>query len=195
MAKALNVNPNRMELSRLKRQLVVAKRGHKLLKDKQDALVKEFLVRARSTYELRLSVEKELGECYGGFLLARAQTLPQVLEQTLMAASGDLRVNVEYRNVMSVRVPEYELPEQQSELNYGLAASPGSLDVALEKFLAVMPKLVHLAAEEKAVRNALEHVMIPSFTEAIRSISMKLEEMERSTLSRLMVIKEIVRNH
>ena len=152
MAKALNVNPNRMELSRLKRQLVVAKRGHKLLKDKQDALVKEFLVRARSTYELRLSVEKELGECYGGFLLARAQTLPQVLEQTLMAASGDLRVNVEYRNVMSVRVPEYELPEQQSELNYGLAASPGSLDVALEKFLAVMPKLVHLAAEEKAVR-------------------------------------------
>ena len=205
MAKALNVNPNRMELSRLKRQLVVAKRGHKLLKDKQDALVK---VRARSTYELRLSVEKELGECYGGFLLARAQTLPQVLEQTLMAASGDLRVNVEYRNVMSVRVPEYELPEQQSELNYGLAASPGSLDVALEKFLAVMPKLVHLAAEEKAVRamaleiertrrrvNALEHVMIPSFTEAIRSISMKLEEMERSTLSRLMVIKEIVRNH
>ena len=152
MAKALNVNPNRMELSRLKRQLVVAKRGHKLLKDKQDALVKEFLVRARSTYELRLSVEKELGECYGGFLLARAQTLPQVLEQTLMAASGDLRVNVEYRNVMSVRVPEYELPEQHSELNYGLAASPGSLDVALEKFLAVMPKLVHLAAEEKAVR-------------------------------------------
>lgn len=208
MAKALNVNPNRMELSRLKRQLIVAKRGHKLLKDKQDALVKEFLVRARSTYELRLSVEKELGECYGGFLLARAQTLPQVLEQTLMSASGDLRVNVEYRNVMSVRVPEYELPEQHSELNYGLAASPGSLDVALEKFLAVMPKLVHLAAEEKAVRamaleiertrrrvNALEHVMIPSFTEAIRSISMKLEEMERSTLSRLMVIKEIVRNH
>ena len=185
-----------------------ARRAHKVVKDKQDALVKEVLGRARSTYELRLSVEKELGECYGGFLLARAQTLPQVLEQTLMAASGDLRVNVEYRNVMSVRVPEYELPEQQSELNYGLAASPGSLDVALEKFLAVMPKLVHLAAEEKAVRamaleiertrrrvNALEHVMIPSFTEAIRSISMKLEEMERSTLSRLMVIKEIVRNH
>lgn len=208
MAKALNVNPNRMELSRLKRQLVVAKRGHKLLKDKQDALVKEFLVRARSTYELRQSVEAELGECYGGFLLARAQTLPQVLEQTLMAASGDLRVNVEYKNVMSVRVPEYEFPEQRSELNYGLASSPASLDVALEKFLAVMPKLVRLAAEEKAVRamaleiertrrrvNALEHVMIPSFSEAIRSISMKLEEMERSTLSRLMVIKEIVRNH
>ena len=208
MAKALNVNPNRMELSRLKRLLVVAKRGHKLLKDKQDALVKEFLVRARAVYELRPEVERELNDCYGGFLMARAQTLPQMLEQTLMAAGGDLRVEVEYKNVMSVRVPEYVLPEQRAELGYGLATSPGSLDVALEKFLKVMPKLVHLAAEEKAVRsmaleiertrrrvNALEHVMIPSYTEAIRSISMKLEEMERSTLSRLMVIKEIVRNH
>lgn len=208
MAKALNVNPNRMELSRLKRQLVVAKRGHKLLKDKQDALVKEFLIRARAVYELRREVEKELGDCYAGFLMARAQTLPQMLEQTLMSAGGDLRVDVEYKNVMSVRVPEYELPAQQSELNYGLAASPGSLDIALEKFLEIMPKLVQLASGEKAVRsmaleiertrrrvNALEHVMIPSFSEAIRSISMKLEEMERSTLSRLMVIKEIVRNH
>ena len=92
MAKALNVNPNRRELSRLKRQLVVAKRGHKLLKDKQDALVKEFLVRARSTYELRLSVEKELGECYGGFLPPRAQTPPPVAGPTPPAAGGVLPV-------------------------------------------------------------------------------------------------------
>ncbi|MDO4987916.1 MAG: V-type ATP synthase subunit D [Synergistes sp.] len=208
MAKALNVNPNRMELSRLKRLLLVAKRGHKLLKDKQDALVKEFLVRAKAVYALNEEVEAELGKCYGGFLMARAQTLPQMLEQTLMSASGDLRVDVEYKNVMSVRIPEYTLADRQTELNYGLATSSGTLDVALEKFLAVMPKLVRLAADEKAVRlmaleiertrrrvNALEHVMIPSYTEAIRSISMKLDEMERSTLSRLMVIKEIVRNH
>lgn len=208
MAKALNVNPNRMELSRLKRLLVVAKRGHKLLKDKQDALVKEFLVRARAVYALRKEVESELGVCYGGFLMARAQTLPQMLEQTLMMAGGDLKVGVSYKNVMSVRVPEYEFPKQNAELSYGFATSPGSLDVALDKFLGVMPKLVRLAAEEKAVQsmaleiertrrrvNALEHVMIPSYVEAIRSISMKLEEMERSTLSRLMVIKEIVRSH
>lgn len=208
MAKALNVNPNRMELSKLKRQLVVAKRGHKLLKDKQDALVKEFLVRARRVWELRQEIENELSSCYAGFLLARAQTLPEMLEQTLMNAGGDMKVNVNFINIMSVRVPSLVLPEQAIELNYGLGTSPGSLDVALEQFLQLMPRLVKLAAEEKALKsmaleiertrrrvNALEHVMIPSFTEAIRSISMKLEEMERSTLSRLMVIKEIVRSH
>lgn len=208
MAKALNVNPNRMELSKLKRQLVVAKRGHKLLKDKQDALVKEFLVRARSVWELRRQIEKEISACYAGFSLARAQTLPQMLEQSLMNAGGNMKVSVRFINIMSVNVPAFTLPEQPVELSYGLATSPGSLDVALEQFLKLMPRLVKLAAEEKALKsmaleiertrrrvNALEHVMVPSFIEAIRSISMKLEEMERSTLARLMVIKEIVRSH
>lgn len=208
MAKALNVNPNRMELSRLKRQLVFAKRGHKLLKDKQDALVKEFLAKAREVYKLRQDIEGEISACYGGFLLARAQTLPVMLEQTLMNAGGDMRVNVRHKNIMSVKVPTFELPEQMVELSYGLGTSPGSLDVALEQFLKLMPRLVTLAAEEKALKmmaveiertrrrvNALEYVMIPSTTEAIHSIAMKLEEMERSVQSRLMVIKEIVRSH
>lgn len=208
MAKALNVNPNRMELSKLKKRLVVAKRGHKLLKDKQDALVKEFLTKARAVWDLRKEIEKEISSCYAGFLLARAQTLPEMLEQTLMNAGGDMRVNVTFANVMSVRVPTFTIPELAVELNYGLGTSPGSLDVALEQFLKLMPKLVALAGEEKALKsmaleiertrrrvNALEHVMIPSFSDAIHSISMKLEEMERSTQSRLMVIKEIVRSH
>lgn len=208
MAKALNVNPNRMELSKLKKRLVVAKRGHKLLKDKQDALVKEFLAKARAVWELRKDIEEELASCYSGFLLARAQTLPEMLEQTLMSAGGNMKVSVTFTNIMSVKVPKLSLPEQKVELNYGLGTSPGSLDVALEQFLKLMPRLVELASQEKALKsmaleiertrrrvNALEHVMIPSFTEAIRSISMKLEEMERSTLSRLMVIKEIVRAH
>lgn len=208
MAKAMNVNPNRMELSKIKKRLVVAKRGHKLLKDKQDALVKEFLAKAKTVWALRQEIEKEISSCYAGFLLARAQVLPEMLEQTLMNASGDMKVNVEYVNVMSVNVPKFTFPEQNVELNYGLGSSPGSLDVALEQFLKLMPRLVSLAAEEKALKsmaleiegtrrrvNALEHVMIPQFTEAIHSISMKLEEMERSTLSRLMIIKEIVRSH
>jgi len=208
MAKILNVNPNRMELSKLKKSLIVAKRGHKLLKDKQDALVKEFLIRARVVYQLRQEIEEELALCYAGFLLARAQTLPQMLEQTLMCASGDMRVEVVFADIMSVRVPRFTFPEQHVELNYGLGTSPGSLDVALEQFLTLMPKLVELAAEEKAVKsmaleiektrrrvNALEHVMIPNSIETVRSISMKLDEAERSTLSRLMVIKDIVRAH
>jgi len=197
-----------MELSRLKRKLMVAKRGHKLLKDKQDALVKEFLAKARTIYDMRIKVEEELRACYSGFLLARAQTLPEMLEQTLMSAGGNVKVHVTYANVMSVRVPKFRLPEQSVRLSYGLGTSPGSLDVALEQFLKLMSRLVELAAEEKALKsmameiertrrrvNALEHVMIPQFTEAIRGISMKLDESERSTLSRLMVVKEIVRSH
>ena len=208
MAKSLNVNPNRMELSRLKRRLVVAKRGHKLLKDKQDALIKEFLQRARDVKALREAVEEELKLCYQSFLLARAQTLPSMLEQALLLASGRLEVRGTSRNVMRVNIPEYQLQAQESRLSYGLLTSPGSLDVALERFVRLLPKLIQLAAAEKALRlmateiertrrrvNALEHVLIPSFIETIRGISMKLDEMERANLGRLMRIKEIVRSH
>jgi V/A-type H+-transporting ATPase subunit D len=208
MAKALNVNPNRMELSRLKKRVVVAKRGHKLLKDKQDALIKEFLQKAREVKALREDVERELFLCYQSFQMARAQTIPSMIEQSLLMAGGETSVQVIYKNVMSVNIPRFELPERTIQLSYGLASSPGSLDVALERFSRIITRLVELAAEEKGLKlmaleiertrrrvNALEHVMIPSFTEAIRSISMKLEENERSTLSRLMVVKEIVRSH
>lgn len=208
MPRSLNVNPNRMELSKLKRKLVVAKRGHKLLKDKQDALVKEFLAKARDIYQTRSEAEDELRVCYSGFLLARAQTLPAMLEQTLMNTGRNVKVNVSFVNIMSVRSPKFVLPEQSVSLSYGLGTSPASLDVALERFLKLMTQLVQLAADEKTMKsmaleiertrrrvNALEHVMIPQFTEAIRAISMKLDETERSTLSRLMVVKEIVRSH
>ncbi|MDR0615440.1 MAG: V-type ATP synthase subunit D [Synergistaceae bacterium] len=208
MAKALNVNPNRMELSRLKKRVVVAKRGHKLLKDKQDALIKEFLRKAREVKAFREDVERELELCYHSFRTARAQTLPSMIEQSLLLAGGVTNVRVSYRNVMSVNIPGFALPERAVRLSYGLASSPGSLDVALERFSLVIRRLVELAAAEKGLKlmaieiertrrrvNALEHVMIPSFTEAVRSISMKLEENERSVLSRLMVVKEIVRAH
>ncbi|HCA40100.1 MAG TPA: V-type ATP synthase subunit D [Aminobacterium sp.] len=204
----LNVNPNRMELSRLKKRLVVAKRGHKLLKDKQDALIKAFLERAREGKALREELEVELGDCYHSFLLARAQTLPAMLEQALMISGTRCNLKVQERNVMSVVVPEYTVEQQGEALSYGLATSQGSLDVALERFSKLIPKLIALAAKEKAIRlmaseiektrrrvNALEHVMIPNFNETIRYITMKLDEQERSTLSRLMKIKDIVRSH
>jgi len=204
----LNVNPNRMELSRLKKRLVVAKRGHKLLKDKQDALIKAFLERAREGKVLREELEGELAECYKSFLLARAQTLPAMLEQALMISGAKCNLQVGRQNVMSVLVPVYTVEQGGSPVNYGLATSLGSLDVALERFAALIPRLLALAAKEKAINlmaveiektrrrvNALEHVLIPSFVETIRYITMKLDEQERSTLSRLMKIKEIVRSH
>lgn len=204
----LNVNPNRMELSSLKKRLVVAIRGHKLLKDKQDALIKAFLEKARAVKAIREAVEADLADCYQGFLMARAQTLPAMLEQALMISGSTCELDVTEKNVMSVMVPIYAVQQKGSTFNYGTATTPASLDVALEKFSRVIPRLIQLAADEKAVAlmsteiertrrrvNALEHVMIPSYEETIKYISMKLEEQERATTSRLMKVKEIVRAH
>ena len=201
----INVNPNRMELSRLKKRLAVARRGHKLLKDKQDALIKAFLEKARAGKELREQVEKELAECYGTFVLSRAQTTPEILEQALIFPGAKSTLSVEWHNVMSVMVPEYDVKQEGSPVNYGFVNVPLLLDAALEQFSKLIVRLLELAAEEKAIRlmageiertrrrvNALEYVMIPNLVETIRYISMKLDEQERSTLSRLMKIKEIV---
>ena len=201
----INVNPNRMELSRLKKRLAVAKRGHKLLKDKQDALIKAFLERARAGKELREAVEKELAECYGTFVLSRAQTTPEILEQALIFPGAESKLSVDWHNVMSVLIPEYDVKQEGNPVNYGFVGVPLLLDAALEQFSKLILRLLKLAAEEKAIRlmageiertrrrvNALEYVMIPNLTETIRYISMKLDEQERSTLSRLMKIKEIV---
>ncbi|MBQ7578856.1 MAG: V-type ATP synthase subunit D [Synergistaceae bacterium] len=201
----INVNPNRMELSRLKRRLAVAKRGHKLLKDKQDALIKAFLEKARAGKELREAVEKELSECYATFVLSRAQTTPEILEQALIFPGAKSTLSVKWHNVMSVMVPEYDVKQEGNPVNYGFVNVPLLLDAALEQFSKIILRLLQLAAEEKAIRlmageiertrrrvNALEYVMIPNLAETIRYISMKLDEQERSTLSRLMKIKEIV---
>ena len=201
----INVNPNRMELSKLKKRLVVARRGHKLLKDKQDALIKAFLERARAGKALREKVEAELQECYGTFAFSRAQTTPEILEQALIFPGARCTLSVAWRNVMSVMVPKYDVKQEGNPVNYGFASVPLLLDVALEQFSKLILRLLELAAEEKAIRmmageiertrrrvNALEYVMIPNLQETIRYISMKLDEQERSTLSRLMKIKEIV---
>ncbi|RRD66271.1 V-type ATP synthase subunit D [Fretibacterium sp. OH1220_COT-178] len=203
----INVNPNRMELSKLKKRLAVAKRGHKLLKDKQDALIKAFLERARAGKELRERVEAELQECYGTFALSRAQTTPEILEQALIFPGARCTLSVDWHNVMSVMVPQYDVKQEGNPVNYGFVSVPLLLDVALEQFSKLILRLLELAAEEKAIRlmageiertrrrvNALEYVMIPNLQETIRYISMKLDEQERSTLSRLMKIKEIVRS-
>ena len=201
----VNVNPNRMELSRLKKRLAVAIRGHKLLKDKQDALIKAFLEKARAVKAAREKVESELVSCYQSFLMARAQTLPAMLEQALMISGITCTLDVKTRNVMSVIVPEYEVHQEGSTFNYGMATTPASLDVALEDFSRVIPSLLQLAADEKAVAlmsteiertrrrvNALEHVMIPQLETDIKYISMKLDENERSSQIRLMKVKDMM---
>ncbi|HPU00416.1 MAG: V-type ATP synthase subunit D [Firmicutes bacterium] len=207
----IRVNPTRMELNRLKRRLKMAERGHKLLKDKRDELVRQFLILVRENRELRERVEKELSSAFASFMLARASMPLEVLEEALMYPTRRLELQVSRRNIMSVYTPQFQWEAQKEgeEGNiypYGYADTSAELDTAIETLARVMDQLLELAEKEKAVQmladeiektrrrvNALEHVMIPRMEATIRYITMKLDENERGALTRLMKIKDVVR--
>jgi len=207
----IRVNPTRMELNRLKKRLKMAERGHKLLKDKRDELVRQFLILVRQNRELRECVEKELSEAFAGFMLARAAMPIEALEEALMYPTRRLELQVSKRNIMSVYTPQFQWEEQKEGeagniYPYGYADTSAELDMAIETLAGIMDQLLELAEKEKAVQlladeiektrrrvNALEHVMIPRMEATIRYITMKLEENERGALTRLMKIKDVVR--
>lgn len=202
---ALRVNPNRMELMKLRKRRTVAQRGHKLLKDKLDELMKEFLARIGQTRALRASVETQLKAAYGMMAIARAESGRANLAQALSAGQPLELVDVAERNVMSVRIPEFAVRELGRPGAYSLAETPVVLDSALDSLAAVAPRLIELAQREKAIEllaaeiertrrrvNALEHVLIPQLDEAVRGIRMKLDEAERSDLTRLMKVKDMI---
>lgn len=202
---AIRANPNRMELMRMRRSNAVAVRGHKLLKDKLDELMKEFLGRIEETRRLRAVVEERLAQGYGLFAIARGEAGPQAFAAALMPSATPAKVEVRERSVMSVRIPDLghvEIPEPEP---YSLTTTPAILDEAMESFTDIAPSLIELAQREKAVEllaaeievvrrrvNALEHVLIPQQLEAIRGIQMKLDEAERANITRLMKVKEII---
>ena len=204
----LRVNPTRMELTRLKKRLAVAVRGHKLLKDKRDELVRRFIALIRENNALREQVERELGTALMDFALARAVMEPGAMDQALLYPARQARVKMSQRSILSVRVPVYELDEAslgQAVLPYGLVETSAQLDGAIETMAKVLPLLIKLAQTEKTCSlladeiqktrrrvNALEYVMIPQFEETIRFISMKLEENERGALTRLMKVKDMI---
>ena len=204
----LRVNPTRMELTLMKRRLVTAKRGHKLLKDKRDELVRQFMLRIKENDRLRKQVEGELSLAFSEFAFARAIMEPQSLNQALMYPARSANIRIGRENVLSVRVPTLEVDEQSlaaSTLPYGMAETSAQLDGAIAAMAGVLPSLLKLAQVEKACTlladeiektrrrvNALEHVMIPQFEETIRYISMKLDENERGNLTRLMKVKEMI---
>ena len=208
MATALRVNPTRMELTRIKRRLVTAKRGHKLLKDKRDEMVRQFIVLVRQDARLRKEVEQELKGALGDFALARAVMDSQSLEEAIMYPARSAAIELGQRNVLSVHVPTITAVQESaknSALPYGLAETSADLDDAIATMAALLPKLIQLAEVEKACDlladeiektrrrvNALEYVMIPQFEETIRVISMKLDENERSTQIRLMKVKDMM---
>ena len=205
----INVNPTRMELNNLKRRLITARRGHKLLKDKRDELVKQFMTIVKENKRLREICERMLGEAQNDFLLSRASISDQIIEESLMYPKKTIRLDVQTRTIMGVKVPVItDIDEEESDPNiypYGILSTTAELDSALYNITEVIPYLIKLAEKENTVQlmeseiertrrrvNALEYIMIPQFEETIKYITMKLEENERGNISRLMKVKDMM---
>lgn len=203
------VNPTRMELTRLKKKLVTASRGHKLLKDKRDELMRQFLDMARENMELRKKVEAGIKAANTNFVIAKAGMNEQTLSTALMAPKQEVRITLSDRNVMSVDIPVYDYKTKSANSNdiysYGFAFTSGELDDAVKSLSDILPDMLRLAEVEKSCQmlaaeiektrrrvNALEHVIIPETREGIKYISMKLDENERSTQVRLMKVKDMM---
>lgn len=205
----LNVNPTRMVLTGLKKRLKTAKRGHKLLKDKRDELMKKFLDIVRENKRLREEVEEKLKIVHSRFVMARAVMNTELVEEALMFPKMELNLNASTRNIMSVDVPVLEFTTGESIdgdiYPYGFANTTGELDEAIATLSALAPDLLKLAEMEKSAQlladeiektrrrvNALEYVLIPNLQETIKYITMKLDENERSNLTRLMKVKDMM---
>jgi V/A-type H+-transporting ATPase subunit D len=198
----LAVNPTRMELLRLRKRLVVARRGHKLLKDKLDGLMKEFMELAKRYKIYRLAVDNELPGVLKLFVLAEITSSRQITENALESTKQELRLTITKRRLMSVVIPEVEASFGEAAGMYSFIHTSPELDKAITSLKEFMPKLMKMAELEEAVRlmsseiektrrrvNALEYTMIPRMQETIKYITGKLDEMERSNTSRLMKIK------
>lgn len=206
----LNVNPTRMELTGLKKRLSTATRGHKLLKDKQDELMRRFIDLVRHNNELRKSVEEELGASFKEFLMASAVMSSEFLQEAIVYPKEKITLDVKQKNIMSVNVPVMQFKrelegDEGSIYPYGFASTSAELDGAIEKLYNILPKLLQLAEVEKSCQlmadeiektrrrvNALEYMTIPQLQETIKYIKMKLDENERGNLTRLMKVKSML---
>lgn len=205
----MNVNPTRMQLSKLKKQLNTALRGHKLLKDKRDELMRQFLDLIRETKDLREKVEAGLDDANRHFVQASAVMDAKALDAALLAPKQEVYLTAEAKNVMSVNIPRFSSSSRTDDegdiFPYGFAFTSFELDDAVERVNSLLPDLISLAQNEKSLQlmaseiektrrrvNALEHVMIPRYQDTIKYISMKLEENDRSSRARLMKVKDMM---
>jgi len=203
------VNPTRMELTRLKKKLITAIKGHRLLKDKRDELMREFLDLVREDMELRLKVEQGIRDANAAFVLAKAGMSEQILQTAMLVPKQEVYVDEDVKNVMSVNIPVFSSRTRTADKNdifsYGFAYTSSDLDSAVQALSDILPDMIRLAEVEKSCQrmaseiektrrrvNALEHVIIPDTQEGIRYITMKLDENERSTQVRLMKVKDMM---
>jgi V/A-type H+-transporting ATPase subunit D len=203
------ITPTRMVLNQLKKRLRTAMRGHKLLKDKRDELMRQFFEIVRRNKELRIQVEKGLTEAFAALSVASAVMSPEMLEQSLLYPRQSVELGMRTKNIMSVNVPVYDFQTRSSEQGdifpYGFAQTSGELDDAMVALSRVFSDMLELAQVEKTMQllaqeiektrrrvNALEYVMIPDMQDKIKYITMKLEENENATKVRLMKVKEMV---
>ena len=203
---AIQAKPTRMELSNLKKRKTVAVRGHKMMKDKRDELVRRFIIFARRNRELREEVERKLTLAMKSFVFARASMSNAEIEEALLYPARAASVETGSESVLSIPVPKLKLETQEGfTYPYGYATTSAELDGAVQQLAEVLPLMLELAEIEKSCSrladeiektrrrvNALEYVMIPQFTETIRSIQMKLEENDRQSTTRLMKTKEML---
>ena len=203
------VNPTRMELTRLKSKLVTAVKGHRLLKDKRDELMREFLDLVRENMALRLKVEEGIRQANVNFVIAKAGMSQEALREALMAPKQEVTLMEDVKNVMSVNIPVFDYKTRTSDPNdiysYGFAFTSSDLDGAVKSLADILPDMLSLAEVEKSCQlmaaeiektrrrvNALEHVTIPETQAGIKYITMKLDENERSTQIRLMKVKDMM---
>ncbi|MBM4271843.1 MAG: V-type ATP synthase subunit D [Deltaproteobacteria bacterium] len=202
MAARLAINPTRMELLRLRKRLVVARRGHKLLKDKLDGLIKEFMEIAKEYKRYRFAVDDELPYVLKLFVLAEITSSRKITENALESTRQDLQLTVKPRRLMSVVIPKIEASFGAVSGMYSFVHTSPELDQAIDSLKEFLPKLLRMAELEETIRrlsneiektrrrvNALEHTFIPRMQETVKYITSKLDEMERSNTSRLMKIK------
>lgn len=201
----LNINPTRMNLLTLKKQTTTAKRGHKLLKDKRDGLMKHFMQIIREARELRMEIEKEMGATLSSFLGAKASMDPTILRGSLELSDTNIDLEVDTKNIMSVHVPQFKANTRGNFKSYGYTQTSGDLDIALDKLEKILPLLLKLAELEKTAENlaeeiektrrrvnALEYTMIPNYLDTMKFIQMKLGEQERGSIIATMVVKAMI---
>lgn len=203
------ITPTRMVLNQQKARLKTATRGHKLLKDKRDELMRQFMDVVRRNRELRVRVEDGLTEAFAALTVASAVMSPEMLEQAILYPRQSVELDMKFKNIMSVNVPVYDFHTKTADEGdiypYGFAQTSGELDDALKALSRVFEDMLELAQVEKQMQlmaeeiektrrrvNALEYVMIPQCQENIKYISMKLEENDRSSKVRLMKVKDMV---